>query len=325
MIFRHPIFCNYFVTLRCNDTCEFCGIWQNEEFKTIKEAPLDTVVRNLRDLKKLGVRYVDFTGGEPLLRADIPQILRASKELGLHNILTTNGILFQDRIYEIASCVDTLLLSLDSPFEDEHDRIRGTACYDQLVKGIKAARRAFDKVLVNFTLTRESVLFLPEMVDMAQKMNVLLWINPVYKQGGIEGFEDESLAYIARYKDRKNVAFNFAGLDLIKQGGNRLNRPVCRAVDSVITILPDDRIVFPCFYKMDFSATISGKLRSLYQEKRKIHRRRQGRFEECSGCFAWPYMNPSFFYRFDKKFLMAAYSLVQLILKQNKFRRERVI
>lgn len=325
MIFNSPLVCNYYVTLRCNDSCEFCEIWQKENYKQTAETPLNDIISNLKDLRKLGIKYIDFTGGEPLLRADIPQILNASKKEGHYNVLTTNGILFQDRMYEIAPFVDSIIFSLDSPEENEHDRIRGTACYEYVINSIKLAKKRIKNVIVNFTVTRDSVLFLPEMVDLAESLGVLLWVNPVFRYGGAEGFTNESLDYIARYRNRKNVAFNFASLDLIKRGGNSTINPVCRAVQSVVTILPDNSMVLPCFYKQDFSAKISRKLDVLYKSKSRDYLVKQGRYRECDKCLAWPYLNPSFLYKFDKHLAQALFSIGTLLLKSNKLRKERMI
>jgi len=318
-----PIACNYFVTLRCDSTCEYCEIWRKEDFKNIEEAPIERIIRNLEDLKTLGVHYIDFTGGEPLLRHDLPQILKASKRLGFHNTITTSGALFKDRAFEIAPFLDTVLFSIDSPFADEHDRIRGTYSYEGAIEGIKTAKKHKKNAIINFTLTRDSILVLPDMVELAEKLNVLLWINPVYRYGGAEGFEKRSLGYIKRYQGRKNVAFNMASLDLIERGGNDVRRPACKAVNSVVTILPDDRLIFPCFYKQDFSVKIDGKLRQLYRSGSIAeHKRKQGRFEECRGCLAWPYMNPSFLYALNKRFFMAVMSLGYLLWKEHKIRKE---
>jgi len=62
-LIKKPVLCNYYVTYRCNAKCDFCDIWE-------KPSPLITiedVESNLLDLRKLGVKVIDFTGGEPLL------------------------------------------------------------------------------------------------------------------------------------------------------------------------------------------------------------------------------------------------------------------
>src|SRR5688500_1874868 len=60
---HHPVLCNYYVSYRCNATCSFCDIWE----KPSPYVTIDAVTQNLNDLKRLGVKVIDFTGGEPLL------------------------------------------------------------------------------------------------------------------------------------------------------------------------------------------------------------------------------------------------------------------
>ncbi|MFH1683410.1 MAG: radical SAM protein, partial [Candidatus Margulisiibacteriota bacterium] len=99
--------CNYYVTLRCNDTCEFCHCWQNEKFKEIEEKPYD-----LLQLKRSGVDQLNITGGEPLLREDLPDLLTKAKELGFYVQLSTNGILYGDKARLLGGLVDRLFVSL---------------------------------------------------------------------------------------------------------------------------------------------------------------------------------------------------------------------
>lgn len=54
-----PLVANYYLTYRCNARCHFCDIWALEPKK---EADFETIKKNLHDLKRLGVKYIDFTG-----------------------------------------------------------------------------------------------------------------------------------------------------------------------------------------------------------------------------------------------------------------------
>ncbi|MCU0353574.1 MAG: radical SAM protein, partial [Cytophagales bacterium] len=63
LLVRHPVLCNYYLTYRCNATCGFCDIWERPS----PYATPENVLKNLTDLKRLGVKVIDFTGGEPLL------------------------------------------------------------------------------------------------------------------------------------------------------------------------------------------------------------------------------------------------------------------
>ncbi len=74
-----PLVANYYLTYRCNARCHFCNIWALEPGK---EADFETIKRNLEDLRRLGTKYVDFTGGEPLLRHDVGEIYTEAKRQG---------------------------------------------------------------------------------------------------------------------------------------------------------------------------------------------------------------------------------------------------
>lgn len=282
--------CNYYVTLRCNDSCEFCHIWQDEKLKTIEEKPYD-----LLELKRLGVKRINVTGGEPLLREDLPQILKKAKELGFEVELITNGILYSERARSISGLADRLYFSLDYPHAEMHDRSRGVECFHQVVKGIKLARELGEKAIINFTLTRDSVLYLPEMFDLSEKIKVFLALNPVYDFFGTQGFETTTLSHIRYYSRKKNVLLNLAVLEFIRAGGNKVILPRCKARETTVTILPDGRSVSPCFFNQ------GGK---------------QGKEHVCSSCMRWPYMLPSFAKGFDKYFWLNLYS--ELLKRRKK-------
>ena len=108
---RQPVLCNYYLTYRCNATCSFCDIWERPS----PYADVDTVARNMRELRKLGVKVIDFTGGEPLLHQGIADILREARKLGFISTLTTNCLLYPKKAESIRGLVDMLHFSLDSP------------------------------------------------------------------------------------------------------------------------------------------------------------------------------------------------------------------
>lgn len=287
--------CNYYVTLRCNDTCEFCPIWNREYQGTsgnIKEYQGKEI---LNKLKTEGVKRLNITGGEPLLREDLPEIIRTAKSLGFEVELTTNGILYAEKARYLAprhgsgqgGLVDRLYFSLDYPIASEHDRSRGVECFHLVLQAIKLAQELGEKPIINFTLTRDSVRFLPEMVELAEKRKVFVYLNPVYDFFGTQGFEPATINHIKYYARRKNVLLNLAAIEFVKAGGNRTLYPRCRARETTITILPDGSRVEPCFFNP------GGK---------------QGKDPVCSSCMRWPYMLPSFEKGIDKYFWLNLYS-----------------
>lgn len=286
-----PKVCNYYVTLRCNDSCEFCSVWQDENNKKIEEKPYD-----LSLLKNLDIKTINFTGGEPLLREDLPKILKQAKDLGFEVVLTTNGILYADRARQLQGLVDRLCFSLDYPTAEMHDRSRGEECFHLAIKAIKLAQELGQKPIICFTLTRDSVLYLPEMIDLAVSLKVFIYLNPVYDFYGTQGFEPSTIDHIRYYSRRKNVLMNLAALEFVNNGGNKIILSRCKARETTIAIMPDGSRAVPCFFNR------GGE---------------QGKEDICSSCMRWPYMLPSFSTGIDKYFWLNMYSN---FINRRKFR-----
>ncbi len=311
-----PLVCNYYLTLKCNDACEFCRLWQKKEFQEMRETGAAEVKKNLRYLRDMGILVVNFSGGEPLLYEEIPEVLRISKRLGFFNILTTNGVLYPEKADLITNFVDHLVFSLDSPVPADHNRIRGTNCYQSVIDGVRAAKRLGKNPIISFTVTRDTVGVLPDMVDLSQSLGVLLWINPVYNYSGLEGFTKESVDYIARYFGRKNVGLNLASLQVIRDGGNNIRRPVCRAGASTVTIFPDNTLVSPCIHLRKSAVKLDENIASILKRREvKLAASLCGRDDQCNGCMDWSYLGPSFLYGINKNLFLALYSIWNLFWK----------
>jgi len=257
-------------------------MWRGEGYTEIGEAG-----DPIKEFKIRGAKKLVFTGGEPLLRDDLLVLLKKARQYGLTTELITNGLLYNERAKELAGSVDRLFFSLDYPIASEHDRSRGVDCYSQVILAIKKAQELGERPIINFTLTRDSIRFLPEMFELAERLKVFLNLNPVYDYFGTQGFTPESLDHARYYGRRKNVLVNLAVLEFIRSGGNRVLYPRCRALETTITALPNGQIVRPCFFNPE------GK---------------EGREPVCSSCMRWPYMLPSFSIGVDKYFWLNLYS-----------------
>ncbi len=103
---------------------------------------LDTagMLEVLRGFARLGTPGIGFTGGEPLLRGDLPELLRACRRLGMITHLNTNGWLL-DRPWAreiVAAGVDSLNVSLDGASPEVHDRVRGqNGAFERAVEAVR--------------------------------------------------------------------------------------------------------------------------------------------------------------------------------------------
>ena len=283
--------CDFYFTLQCNAYCEFCKIWQDKDLSLVKEVPAVQLEGFFAGLKTLGVRTVSFTGGEPLLREDLPQALGLAASAGLKTNLYTNGILYPGIYKKIKRTVDILFVSIDAPTEKEHDRIRGQECFKEALESVSIAVSTKQKAVINFTLTRDSLQNLPDMVELAEKLKVKIRINPVYDCFGLEGFQKESMAYIGRFLKNKRVVLSGAVLDLLKKGGNNIKSPACVALNQVITVFPDLSLILPCFrLRQAIIHTHGDIVKTFGSDIVKGYKKLKGKTSECAGCMMWEYL-----------------------------------
>jgi MoaA/NifB/PqqE/SkfB family radical SAM enzyme len=288
-----PVLCNYYVTYRCNAKCGFCDIWE-------QPSPLISVEaaeQNLDDLKRLGIRIIDFTGGEPLLHPRIGDLLQAAKQRGFLTTLTTNGLLYPKRAESLKGLVDLLHFSIDSPIPHEHNASRGVECFDKLMESIEVALRIGERPDLLFTVTNESAYHLPAIYEKISRPNgLILIINPLFEYNALGEALDLDVQEQIRTFGRKPYTYlNPAFLTLRQKGGNDPEAPDCRAVSTTVVISPFDELILPCYHAGLEKLPIGGGLYDLWQSDRVAwHRDMEGRHDACRGCTVNCYFEPSF-------------------------------
>ncbi|GAA5041098.1 radical SAM protein [Marivirga lumbricoides] len=311
-IIRKPVLCNYYVTYRCNASCYFCDIWE----KPSPYVTVDEVKSNLLALKKLGVRVIDFTGGEPLLHQDIHLFLKLAKELGFITTLTTNALLYPKKAESLKGLIDMLHFSLDAYDKEKHDKARGVACYDFVMESIRVAKHLGEKPDILFTAMNDNMNELePVYQNICLVNNLVLIINPIFDYNQVEtggGLTPENLQIISEMGKRKNVYLNEAFVQLRRDGGNKISSPVCKAASASLVISPHNELVLPCYHLGKKSFPIKNNLEKLYQsdEVRELIAL-EGRMPECEGCAINCYMQPSFAVEINKYFWKALPSTIK--------------
>lgn len=120
----------------CNCRCVMCDIWKaNAQGRTLAPEALDAHVDALRRLR---VRRVMLTGGEPLLHRNLWALCDRLRAQGIALTLVTTGLLAERDAADIATRIDTVVVSLDGP-ADVHDAVRGVkGGFARLVAGVRA-------------------------------------------------------------------------------------------------------------------------------------------------------------------------------------------
>lgn len=209
-----PLRMDLALTFRCQNDCIHCyagGPHETEELTTEKWK--DVVDR----LHEIGVFILTFTGGEPTLREDLPELLQYTQNKGIVSGLITNGRRLKDKEYvkilEKAG-LDFIQVTLESHKTSIHDKITGVkGSWKETVEGIRNAVATRIYVTTNTTLNKYNALDFLETVNFIEKL-------------GVVGFGCNSLIYAGK---AGQVADEFALLfetlkELLPQVRGKSNR-----------------------------------------------------------------------------------------------------
>jgi MoaA/NifB/PqqE/SkfB family radical SAM enzyme len=169
---RMPVLVNFEVTLRCNARCSFCDYWKTDPSARSQE--LATYADAARYFNPL---MVVFTGGEPLLRRDLEDLVAAvhrSVRLKYIILLTHGGMLSPERARSLwAAGVHQFNISLDY-LDDRHDRARGIPGLTQKIFASVEAMRAagIDGIRFNTVIKNDNLDQIMPIVRRAEALGV---------------------------------------------------------------------------------------------------------------------------------------------------------
>jgi len=213
-----PTFVTVAVTYSCQCRCEHC--YASTSARSVREEltsdQLRSVIRQVRDLGSLAVH---FSGGEPLLREDIFDLVSYAHEIGLLTRINSNGILLnRDNVKRLkAAGLTECGVSLDSAEPSAHDRFRGVPnLHEQAVQGIRLLRRFGVRCRIMTVASKESI---PEGLARTIALGRSLGASYMYvllpiAVGGWERAYAKVLNYDERQRIRALQDLTFAHLEL---------------------------------------------------------------------------------------------------------------
>lgn len=290
---QHPVLCNYYLTYRCNAKCSFCDIWE----KPSPYITLDDARNNMRDMKRMGVNVIDFTGGEPLLHRQLPELLDMARDFGFITTVTTNTLLYPKFAEKLKGKIDMLHFSLDSPHAEEHDKSRGVPIFDKFLESIEVARQLGERPDIIFTVFDSNI----DEIELVYRQlslpnKLMLILNPVFEYNNVgSNLSDAAMEKLLTWGRQKMVYLNKGFIDLRMKGGNKTASPVCNAASTTIVISPENKLVLPCYHLGLESYPIENNLYDLWHSKSvQSQVAMEGRHKGCEGCVVNCYMQPSF-------------------------------
>lgn len=305
-----PVLANYYLTYKCNSRCTYCDIPIKPANIKIKETSPEIIIENLAALKRLGVKVVDFTGGEPLIYKHLPQVLKAAKDMGFFTSLANTGTLYNRVAQEIKGLVDDLKFSLSTTDPDFYKAERGINGFEKVIESIKLAKSLGEQPSIIATATPESIWGMEKVIRLAQELGVVVLLGPVFDFCDNTLLHNQGIEEIRRLAQFDNVCVNWSFLEFYLDGGNQITKPRCKAVSSVVVVSPDDHLLLPCYHMHDERLKIThengrSNLDEMWhsppvQQKKK----EEGSWSFCQGCTIWCYFETSFLWPPDKYFFL---------------------
>jgi MoaA/NifB/PqqE/SkfB family radical SAM enzyme len=154
---------------RCNCRCVMCDIWKRD---AVQEIRLQDLERQLPAIEKLGVQWVVFTGGEPLMHSQLFALCAPLKRLRIRITLLSTGLLLSRFADDVAREIDDVIVSLDGPAAI-HDQIRRVpGAFERMRRGIEDLRRRQPKLPVSArsTVQRGNAAHLTQTVAAAREL-----------------------------------------------------------------------------------------------------------------------------------------------------------
>jgi radical SAM protein with 4Fe4S-binding SPASM domain len=191
-------------TRRCNLSCLHCGAVKEKYTRELTTEQIKSILDQLADLK---TDMFAVTGGEPLLRKDLPEVLSHAHRRGLKTGIATNGFLVDRAAAEWIknAQVQSVQVSLDGP-EETHNRIRGNSqSFERAVRAVELLTR-FEVPLISAatTVTTENIHEIDGLRRLLLRLGVRLWrlavVMPIGRAQIKNTFPDgDQLAWLLEY------------------------------------------------------------------------------------------------------------------------------
>lgn len=255
-----PLRVDLALTFRCQNDCLHCYAGGPHETPELNTSQWKEIVDMLQ---QVGVFILTFTGGEPTLREDLPELLLHAQNKGMVTGLVTNGRKLEDKNYvEILekSGLDFVQVTLESHDAKIHDSMTGAkGSWKETVAGIRNAVSSEIYVTTNTTLSKHNASTFLDTIDFLKKLGVAAFgCNSLIYSGKAKGIsEDFALSVEAlsdllpRIRDKANqfglkflwyTPTQYCRFDPVKLG---LGVKSCSAANISMCVGPNGD-VYPC-------------------------------------------------------------------------------
>jgi radical SAM protein with 4Fe4S-binding SPASM domain len=297
------------LTYRCNNDCSHCYNVQHPSHSnqlpgskpTPVELPTQHWERIIDIAWELGIPHIIFTGGEPTLREDLPDLIAHAEKNGQITGLNTNARRLSDPKYVdrlVEAGLDHVQITIESGLSEVHDQMVGAkGAFAQTVRGLKNVLASPLYVMTNTTMLRTNVHTIPATLDFLAEVGVpTVGLNALIHSGrgatvgtGLPESELPALLEMARlkiemhgqrliwYTPTQYCNFDPMSLDLGVKG--------CTAALYNMCVEPDGNVL-PCqSYYHSLGNLLADDWSTIWEHPLAVRlRERQGLPQKCDGC-----------------------------------------
>jgi len=169
------------ITENCNSKCVYCDQWRNEKSNSLSYQRIKELYKKLL---AAGVDELLFSGGEPLMREDLPDIINLAKQKGFKRVsIITNGLLINEKKLLVLAKkgLDSMTISIDGD-EKTNDFLRGiNGSYKKNINNLELLNKNNElkkiKINIGTVLSSYTLKHIPLMVELARKYNASLALS----------------------------------------------------------------------------------------------------------------------------------------------------
>jgi len=301
-----PVLSEIAVTYRCNLSCRFCyagcGCRKDNDSTELSTGQVKEILRIRRE--EAEVPSVSFTGGEPTLREDLPELIGYAKGLGMWTNLITNGTMITaaGAAGFRSAGLDSAQVSIEAGNADLHDRIvQRDGAFRKTLDGLKNLKDAGIRVHTNTTISKLNRENLSEILDLVKAQGMEKFsMNLLMPQGSaLTGLNE----LLVRYSEVGDLVLNVQaraqelGLEFMWYSPtpvcifnpviHGLGNKGCAACDGLLSIAPNGDIL-PCSsYPKPVGnlLALAGRFRSAWRHGEFAFFQRKGfAREKCKAC-----------------------------------------
>lgn len=178
----------------CNANCFMCDFAKSKDEYRFSAEDLTAMLPRLYDED---VRYIRFTGGEPLMHKQIVELISAITKQGIKSSIITNGAALAKKAGDLANAgLGQIIVSIDG-LQETHDRLRGTpGLYERCIKGLQVAGEQGIMLRVNSVVGPDNYREMPQLQDVLTDLGVVQWEMSSLKLGGRLDYAPEDRSII---------------------------------------------------------------------------------------------------------------------------------